>query len=546
MKKFHRILIVVVCSFLIAFPFSGCNENIQTSESKDSLSTSETSSDESVDPFGKYETPITVSTVMFGQNIRNVPEGMTVEDNPWIKKFKEYGINVIYKFVASDADDLNTKINIAIAANDLPDIIPVNAQQFNDLYEDDRLYDISSVYDSYATDEVKNLLNQDNGIMAQNAIKEGKKLGIVLPTQYDDYIAVLAIRSDWMKEANLDAPNTLTDVWNIAKTFKDRKMGGTCDIGIGMTKNVLDFLTPSQELLNGYHAYTGIWMEKEGKLVNSSIQPEFKAALEKLSNYYKEGLIDPEFGTKDMAKLTEDAIAGRTGVIVTHFVAPFDLINGVKLGQEWSYHRMPSDDGKVVKAQQSAAFGGAIVYNKNGKNPEAMIKMYNLFEKFTREDFATYNDNAVLNFAYPIYVGVVNANPKIRSEYIEYINTGKKPEIVTQGFDGVLEAAEKYRIDKDIEGGYTMFSVFGPEGTLAAAEYALANDGYLVNKYTGAPTDNMALYAPNLKTIEEQMVTNIINGSKPVSHFDEFIQSWKKNGGDILTQEVNEWYELNK
>ena len=547
-RSLLRYLAILVCILLVGSLVIGCaTTTTPTAGSTPTSSPTEGNAtpvptEPPADPFGKYEPSISVSTVMFGDNIRNVPEGMTIENNPWLSKFKEYGIDVTYKFVATNAEDMTTKINLAIATDDLPDIIPVNSTQYKDLLEADMLADITDAYDRYATDEVKNLLNQDGGLMAENAIVDGRRFGIVLPTQFADYVPVLAYRADWLEEAGLQPPGSMDDIWNMAKTFKNNKMGGTCVIGIGLTKNVLDLLTPSVGLFNALHAYSGIWLEKNGTLAYSSIQPEYRDALGMLANYYAQGLIDPEFGTKDMKAMWEDAISGRSGVVVSHFCAPFDVINGVKLEQEWAYSRMFPTDGQPVKAQNSAAFSGGVVYSAKGMNPEAMIRMYNLYEKFTREDFATYNDNAVLNFAYPIYVGVVDANPKIYREYNEFITTGTKPAKTTQGFDGVLEAAEKYRLNQDIEGGYIMYSIFGPEGTEAAVDYAILNDGYMVSAFTGASTDNMALYGANLKTIEEQMVISIIKGDQPIGSFDTFVADWKANGGDVLTQEVNDWF----
>ena len=91
-----------------------------------------------------------------------------------------------------------------------------------------------------------------------------------------------------------------------------------------------------------------------------------------------------------------------------------------------------------------------------------------------------------------------------------------------------------------------MWAVFGPEGTQNVVDYAIANDGYILNKFTGAPTESMQKYSANLKTMEEQLVTYIIKGTKPLSYFDEFVASWKKNGGDEITKEVNDWYKNNK
>ena len=36
------------------------------------------------------------------------------------------------------------------------------------------------------------------------------------------------------------------------------------------------------------------------------------------------------------------------------------------------------------------------------------------------------------------------------------------------------------------------------------------------------------------------MYLQIITGEKPLDYFDEFVEQWKKLGGDTLTQEVQD------
>jgi putative aldouronate transport system substrate-binding protein len=552
-----RLISLAMVLMIISLMLTGCSKTDKTSETEptkaaeantatDANTATEENGSETetvaADPFGKMEPAVDVTSMMLEDNIRNVPEGMTMEDNPWIDLFKEYGINIEYA-ISGSQDDLNTKLNLAISSGDLPDVIQVNAEQFQELSEAGYLTDLTDSYNQYASDDLKAMLNQDGGIMAKNGIVDGKLLGIVQPQGYEDFCGVVSIRTDWLKECGLEAPNTMDDLWNIAKTFKEKNMGGTCTIGIGMTKNVMDLLTPSIGLLNGYHAYSGIWLNQNDSLVYSSIQPEMKTALGQLANYYKEGLIDPEFGSKDSAKLMEDALSGKSGIVVSHFCAPFDLLNGVKSGQEWGFYKVPSADGKMVKAQASVGFSGALCYT--GKNPEVLIKMLNIFTKYVAEDPVTYNDNAVRNFAYPTLTAATSDNNKIHNEYVQYINTGVKPEKVTQGYDSTAEAAEKYRNNKDCD-GYTMWGVFGPEGTESIVSYQIENDGYMLNAFTGAPTEAIKQYQSILKTSEEQMITYIILGSKPLDYFDQFVEDWKANGGDTITQEVNDWYQKNK
>ncbi|MFU1796480.1 hypothetical protein ACM1RC_21655 [Paenibacillus azoreducens] len=46
-----------------------------------------------------------------------------------------------------------------------------------------------------------------------------------------------------------------------------------------------------------------------------------------------------------------------------------------------------------------------------------------------------------------------------------------------------------------------------------------------------------------LRQSELETFNKIIYGKLPVSAFDDFVASWKANGGDQVTKEVNEWYQ---
>ena len=47
-------------------------------------------------------------------------------------------------------------------------------------------------------------------------------------------------------------------------------------------------------------------------------------------------------------------------------------------------------------------------------------------------------------------------------------------------------------------------------------------------------------------TLEKQTYTNIIYGNEPIEAFDTFVEEWKAQGGDQITEEVNAWYETVK
>lgn len=67
-----------------------------------------------------------------------------------------------------------------------------------------------------------------------------------------------------------------------------------------------------------------------------------------------------------------------------------------------------------------------------------------------------------------------------------------------------------------------------------------------VNKFCTSDTPAMVEKNAYLQKLELECFTNIIMGTKPIEAFDQFVEDWKTNGGDLITQEVNEWYASTK
>ena len=63
------------------------------------------------------------------------------------------------------------------------------------------------------------------------------------------------------------------------------------------------------------------------------------------------------------------------------------------------------------------------------------------------------------------------------------------------------------------------------------------------SKFKAAPTASMSKYWEQLQTMEKQVYTNIIYGNESIDAFDKFVEDWYAQGGDKITEEVNEWYQ---
>ncbi|MDF2724689.1 MAG: extracellular solute-binding protein family 1, partial [Paenibacillus sp.] len=69
------------------------------------------------------------------------------------------------------------------------------------------------------------------------------------------------------------------------------------------------------------------------------------------------------------------------------------------------------------------------------------------------------------------------------------------------------------------------------------------NDNTIVNYFNGPPTKTMVSKGELLIKLMTESYLKIIYGNEPVDYFDTFVQECKKNGGDDITKEVNEWYQ---
>ena len=73
------------------------------------------------------------------------PEGDSIDDNVWTRKFLE-DLNIQVKYLWSTSEQqYGQKVNVAIASNDLPDLILVNGAQLQLMYENGQLMDVTDI-----------------------------------------------------------------------------------------------------------------------------------------------------------------------------------------------------------------------------------------------------------------------------------------------------------------------------------------------------------------------------------------------------------------
>ncbi|WP_420851036.1 extracellular solute-binding protein [Paenibacillus alba] len=506
-----------------------------------------------------------VSTVREGDPYLKFDAGENFDNNSVYAAYeKDAGVKITNQWVAADTNQYKEKLKIAIASNEIPDLMLVDATQLQQLIEADMIMDLTSVYDKFATPETKKFMKMDGGTQMKSASIGGKLMAIPR-TSNPYYSQFLYVRTDWLKKLNLPEPKTMQDLMTIAEAFKTKDPGGTGRAyGLALNKDLKeDGVTGLIGFMNGYHAYldsnsdSSHWMDDgSGKLAMGYVQPQMKEALKALQDMFKKGLIDPEFAVKDTQKESELIFGNSIGLVYGAEWVPAHLATGAikdgKQVQEWGVYPLPSVDNQPAKAQIGIGVDRYYVVSKKAKNPEAVIRLLNqwiVVDNNQTEDNKVYefgkdrvekkNNYWLLN---PLRVGSLsNDNGEVLPKAIA---TKDASLAKTKDQKTRYERAMKF-----VNGDTSMwweYLISGPKGAYSLIPDMKKNNQFEQTKFYGAPTPTMVEKNAILEKKRDEVFFKIIMNQVSIDEFDKFVADWKRLGGDQMTKEVNDWYAKNK
>ena len=129
------------------------------------------------------------------------------------------------------------------------------------------------------------------------------------------------LRGDWLEKLGLKVPTTLDEWYTVLKAFKEKDPNGN---GKADEIPFTPFQNPKYlQGVRGAAAFIGAWgmqvefYQDKGVVKHGALQPGFKDFLKLFAQWYKEGLIDPDFVTYDRkmldAKVTGDQLGSLIG-----------------------------------------------------------------------------------------------------------------------------------------------------------------------------------------------------------------------------------------
>lgn len=523
--------------------------------------------------FTKYSKPVTVTLAVPTNSSDQFPKGDSYKNNVWTRSVKE-DLNIVEKVVwTADAASMSyrTKLNLAIASNNLPDIITCyEYSQFDKLLKAGKLEDLTSYYNKYGYPFFKQCINEDGGLALSLGNVKGKQMGI--PGEGSENLNMSArmifIRHDWFVKTGLPAPKSMEDIIAIAKAM--REQDPKTRFALPLFKNVMnDNMSDIVGMCNAFGAYPRIWLDNgKGQLAYGSIQPEMKKAIQVYADLYKQGMIDPAFASLDGGKVGEQLTSNKIGIVIGGFWLPSWPLNSLwELdGVDWDvYPLLQSSTLKnKAKVQMNSPQGKMVAIRKGYAHPEVLFKLINyttakISDPKYSETLKFHSNPAdkvpYSYFAYnPIYWGgmwgpqntnfntninVTNAIDKNDKSYL------KTPHDQTQ-YNNVTEYLTKSKSGerKGLAGQWAMYKFFyGPNTSFGVLNKYKQNNSFLLSKLPGYQTPEMVRSWKSLNDLEDQYVIEMISGKRPVSDFDKYVQAWRDLGGEVCEYEANQWYK---
>ena len=485
-------------------------------------------------------------------------DGDDINNSPWTRLLaEELNIHVEWEWT-STMDEFETRLNLAIAAGNLPDVfhIPFTADPtlFQTLQEAGMLLDLTDAYRNHASARIQNHELVDPYTI-QGFTVDGRIYGI--PRYYYGQIDQpwhMWVRKDWYEAAGSPEIRTVADLEDLARTFM-RDFGAAYGIGVNDNMQWLFRTAPM------WGAYLGninnneyFWRADEtGRLRPGIAFPEFLDALEAWQGWYAEGLISPEFMVlEEWGRAQEDIVNGRVGIHPWWqwwgwYCGP----SIVALQNEDAYFvplNLPTVEGdRPARGQIFYPNTGVIVASADFQNPAALMAAISLIDHMvfspdtpmTRDQIPYYMLQGREHAMSQALQVIDPQADMIQFQYVlRALETGDDSELFTGGMMSKFRESMDWINDRDPQGLGAFLQMGFPGASYARSQY-LFDNGHIVQTAMWARSLPEFTQAGNPSDVLIEGIMQIIIGAFPVSHFETILEQWYAQGGQIMEDAVN-------
>ncbi len=435
--------------------------------------------------------------------------------------------NADFKIEWTPMISYNDKFNVLMASNQLPDALVVPDLKLSVYVNGARagmFWDLTSYMDKYPN--FKNF----NPIVITNSSLEGKQY--VLPRERILKRKLVAYRADWAKKAGLKAPDTIENLYAMAKAFGTGDFDGngkndTIGLLLGTVNNEIDCFDALVTAFGGPNK----WGVKDGKVVPNFMTKEYMDTMKWLKRMFDEKLISSDFAiTKTTQQVTDFVDKEKSGLWLNYGIpgTADPLLKqkqqadaNVKRGDIFEYTYLKGPDGKPRIPAEDGMSGG-FVFPKQTVKDEARLKdLLSVFDKLQSQEGQRLINNGIEGKHFTLF----------QDKFIKSIDANvNKKEVASYGQMGMSGNLAYMAADDDI--GMRLQkdrNTFATTDLIPNVSTPLMSDSYTSNK-------------ANLDKIINEAQFKFIMGQMSEDQFNQAIEQWKKSGGDKAIEEYTAAY----
>ena len=498
-----------------------------------------------------FEHPVSISGVLDMGADWSFEGSDSIHDNHWIRTWAEE-LNIHVDWLWAAQGDYVQRMNMSIAAGNLPDVFRVNNIQFRQLQEAGLLMDITHYYNTYASQRIRDRELTDP-FTIHNYKVDGRLYGV--PHYYYGIIdqpRFLWVRRDWYEALGSPQINTVADLENLARSFMT-EFGADYGISTSNTMEWLFFTGPmfgvylGDMVLSEYFWYP----DATGRIRAGVTHPEFRTALEHWQRWFDEGLLSRDFMNMDDMRAHEDVVNSRVGI--QPWWQWWGWMNGPHLvgttGIDESYMiplLLPTIDGGPARARIAFPNHWITVVHRDAQNPAAAMKlishvdhiMFSPDADLTPAQLSAFTDGQREHVPGPFKILDPQADMLQRIHVQHALDTGDTSDLFTAGMQKKHADSVAWIEERDPMGLGAYLQMGFPGSAYARALYLIESDNLILSSMWGPPPAEFDQTA-NTGDIIAMGVMQIIMGNQPVDYLDTILAEWYASGGQILEDAVN-------
>ncbi|TVY07727.1 extracellular solute-binding protein [Paenibacillus cremeus] len=435
-----------------------------------------------------------------------------------------------YKVTLASGDEYYQKLNLLAASGELPDMFNVNIPTMSRFADEGLIIPLDDLIKDMPN--IQKVIKQED---IETLRYKGKLYALPVGFRPEAFngpnISGFVIRKDWLDSLGLKEPKTLDELHDVLKafTFNDPDKNGKKDTyGLSTTKMKSNTTEPPNfsAIFGSYGIIPTFWHERGGVLKQGMVLPETKQVLQLLQNWFKEGIIDPDFPIMETKQLQEKVINSKVGVFE---------------GSAFDGDPKQALNSSLLKANPSAKL--LVIEPPTGPNGK----------KGWAESSPSYNDMRAISSKVK--------DPKRLLQMVDWA-VGPGFNLVTYGEEGkdFTFDKDKNKIDMKVESYSELYKkgFSNPIRFLQVVDrrwmaddaikgMVLSNDPKNLIKNEFWKTTQAMIDHPDLITLWNEYYAKIITGAWSVDKFDEFVQKYYQQGGSDIEKQVNdEWKKTKK